>query len=107
MLPTKEAKRDSRCTAAPRGLLLLVGFSLLACSSGGGGATATGGAGGGSGGTGSGGTVPGSAGASGTGGTVASDPDAIVGSFNVTLVEATDTAQAQTKIIGVVRDGPQ
>jgi hypothetical protein len=59
--------------------------------------------------TGTGGSAAGGAGGPVTGGTAGGtgDPNAIVGSFNVSLVEAMGTTPAQTKVIGVVRDGPQ
>jgi len=59
--------------------------------------------------SGTGGSATGGAGGSTTGGTAgaAGNPNAIVGSFNVTLVEAMGATAAQTKVIGVVRDGPQ
>jgi len=87
-------------------MLLCLAFSTAAaCSSGSmgtpgsGGAPASGTGGAAAGGSG-GSTSVGGAGGSG-------NPNAIVGSFNVTLVEAMGTTVAQTKVIGVVRDGPQ
>lgn len=105
MLPATSGRPGSRSFTADWHLvlLLLAASWLTACSSGGasgsggvpgtGGAAATGGGAGAAATTGSGGTT--------------GDPNAIVGSFNVSLVEAMGATAAQTKIIGVVRDGPQ